>query len=93
MDDTPTMPPTTDQPTPPVSDAPALKKKPKDKDLPGMRLHTRATISRQELCASLKIDCTTARRKLRNAGEKPSLYGTWEFERADVPRIKKLLLA
>jgi hypothetical protein len=86
--------PTTPESTPPADPiaTPELRKK-RRRDQVGMKLHTRPTVSIQQLCAELKMDCTVARKKLRNAGEKPSLYGTWEFERSDLKRVKKLLLA
>jgi hypothetical protein len=49
----------------------------------------------QELCAQLKINCTTACKKLRDAGEEKSLYGSWEWMKnsPEYKRVRKLLMA
>jgi hypothetical protein len=94
IDDTPE--PTTPTTIPPVDAiaTPELRKKRK-KDQVGMKLHTRPTVTIQELCADLKVNCTVARKKLRDAGEKKSLYGVWEWMKnsPEYKRVRKLLMA
>jgi hypothetical protein len=81
----------------PVGDAPiatpALRKKRK-KDQVGMKLHTRPTVSIQELCAELQINATGARQKLRNAGIPKSLYGIYEWQQGspEYKKVRKLLV-
>jgi hypothetical protein len=100
MIDDPTMPAPTDPTTiPPVGNAPAPKKKiapkKKVKDRPGMRLDTRGTVTIQELCADLKINCTSARRTLRDNAIEKSLYGNYEWDKGspEYKRVRKLLTA
>jgi hypothetical protein len=94
IDDTPEpTTPTTTSPTPtppPVRKAHAPKKK---KDTPGMRLDKRPTVTIQELCAEIGVNCTVARKKMRDAGEKKSLYGVWEWMRnsPEYKKVRKLL--
>jgi hypothetical protein len=94
----PTTPTTTPTPTtpPPVGDAiptPELRKKRK-KDQVGMKLHTRPTVSIQELCADLKVNCTVARKKLRDAGIPKSLCGIYEWQKGtpEYKKVRKLLV-
>jgi hypothetical protein len=94
IDDTP-QPATTPTPTtsPPVGDAPEKKKV--KKDVPGFRLDKRATVTIQELCADLKINCTVARKKLREAGIQKCPYGNYEWEKSspEYKKVRKLLTA
>jgi hypothetical protein len=93
---------TDDEPTTPTTSPPAdtqsIKKKvpPRKKykkDQPdGMKVHGRGTIAIQDLCADLKINASSARYKLRQAGIKKSLYGGYEWERnsPEYKQVRKL---
>jgi hypothetical protein len=72
----------TDQTPPPVG----RKKK---KDVPGVRFDKRDTVTVQELSAQLKINAATARKKLREAGESLSVWGTWEWIKGS-PKLKQV---